>query len=179
MDGRLAGVVEGSDVDTPSDITIMNGPADPGAGNRPALSRRRALANAGALVGVLGVGWLADALASLPPGHTTSGPQSRQAGAFTLRLTLAPAQPVAGVATSVTIAVRDLAGQPGTPARFRGALDMPAMGMEPVEVAWQALPDGEYRASLTFPMSGAWSLVVTLLDASQHASTARFDIAVR
>jgi hypothetical protein len=128
---------------------------------------------------VLGIGWLADALASLPPRRPATGPQVRQAGIFTLALALAPATPAAGTATSLTLAVRDLAGQPAAPGRFRGALGMPAMGMEPVDLAWAARTTGIYQASVAFPMAGVWTLSVTLLGAGQHTSTAQFDIAVR
>jgi hypothetical protein len=146
---------------------------------RTTLSRRRALAIVGGLAGVLGLGWLADALATLPPGRAPSGPRVEEAGAFTVALTLAPATPRAAAPTRITVAVHDLAGQATEPARVRGALGMPAMGMDPVDVAWQALAPGQYGASVTFPMAGAWSLMVTLTDASQHDSTARFSIAVR
>ena len=128
---------------------------------------------------MLGVGWLADTLASLPLRRPATGPQVRQAGTFALALTLAPAAPSAGTATSLTVAVRDLAGQPAAPVQFQGALGMPAMGMEPVNIAWAARNTGTYQASVAFPMAGSWTLTVTLLGAGQHTSTAQFDVAVR
>jgi hypothetical protein len=148
-------------------------------GSRTTLSRRRALLVAGALAGVLGVGWLADALAGLPLRARTAGTGELEAGAFEVALTLAPTAPVAGADTGVTVAVHDLAGQRVAPARFYGALLMPAMGMYPVEPAWEPLTLGQYRAVVAFPMAGDWSLVVTLTDASGRASTTQFVISVR
>jgi hypothetical protein len=146
---------------------------------RTMLSRRRALAIVGGLAGVLGVGWLADALSSLPSGRGALGPRVVEAGAFTLALTLAPATPLAGMPATITVDVRDLAGQSAAPAHFRGAFGMPAMGMDPADVAWQAAAPGRYGASVTFPMAGAWELLVTIADAAAQTSTARFTIAVR
>ncbi|HEV2236896.1 MAG TPA: hypothetical protein VGR57_09585, partial [Ktedonobacterales bacterium] len=90
-----------------------------------------------------------------------------------------PAAPVAGSQTLVTIAVSDLAGQRTAPARFRGALAMPSMGMSPYEPTWQPAALGQYRTAAVFPMAGAWSLVVTLTDTTGRASAAQFTIAVR
>jgi hypothetical protein len=168
-------------VDLPSQITTTRRQEDGRAslGTRPALSRRRALTIAGALAGVLGVGWLADALASLPPRRSAAGPQFRQAGAFVLSLTPSPAVPAAGESANLSVTVRDLADQPTAPARFRGALGMPAMGMDPVDLAWAARSPGNYQASVAFPMAGSWTLTVMLQSADQRSSTAQFDIAVR
>jgi hypothetical protein len=146
---------------------------------RATLSRRRALAIVGALAGVLGVGWLADALAGLPPRGQHSGARVLEAGTFEVALTLAPAAPVAGNQTSITIAVRDLAGQRVAPTRFHGALSMPAKGMNPFEPAWEALAPGLYRAVTAFPIASAWSLAVSLSDASGRTATAQFAILVR
>jgi hypothetical protein len=146
---------------------------------QPTLSRRRALTIAGALAGVLGLGWLADALASLPLRRPATGPQVRQAGTFSVALTLAPVAPVAGAATNMTVVVRDLSGQRVAPARFRGGLGMPSMGMDLVDLAWVSRTTGEYYAAVPFPMAGVWTLLVTLVDASQRTSAAQFDVPVR
>lgn len=160
------------DRSTPS--TVPNRQIDP-----PALSRRRALAIAGALAGVLGVGWLADALAGLPWRGANAGARMLQAGTFDLAVTLSPAAPVAGVSASLTVGVHDLAGQRIAPARFRAVLLMPAMGMDPIEPVWEAITLGQYRASVVFAMAGAWSLAITLTDAHQQTTATEFDISVR
>ncbi|HEV2236158.1 MAG TPA: hypothetical protein VGR57_05800, partial [Ktedonobacterales bacterium] len=69
------------------------------AAARATVSRRRALAFVGALTGVLGVGWLADALAGLPARGQHAGSGALEAGAFQVALTLTPAAPVAGSQT--------------------------------------------------------------------------------
>jgi hypothetical protein len=168
-------------LDEQSTTTTSHNHADPPAavGSRATLSRRRALTVIGALAGVLGVGWLADALTGLPLGRPADGARLRQAGTFDVRLTLAPAAPVAGDATIITVGVLDLAGQRAAPARFRGALGMPAMGMASVDLTWEPLTLGQYRTSVSFPMAGVWALVATLTDANQKTTTTQFDIPVR
>jgi YtkA-like protein len=147
--------------------------------SRASLSRRRALTVIGGLAGVLGVGWLADALAGLPLGGPGGTISARQAGTFDVKLSLSPTGPVAGAATSITVAVLDLAGQRVAPAQFRGVLGMPRMGMDPVDLTWEPLTLGQYRATVSFPMSGVWSLLVTLAGTDRRTALARFDIPVR
>ena len=72
-----------------------------------------------------------------------------------------PAPPVAGVATTVTLTVRDAQQQPLRGARLQLEGHMSHPGMTPVVTPLTEQADGTYQAPLQFTMAGDWILVVS------------------
>lgn len=154
-------------------------PGSGAAGRR--VSRRTALAVAGGLAALLGLGWLGDSLAALPLGAASPDRSTHAVGLYRVRLTLAPAPPIAGRETSLTIAITDAAGAAVNGAHTRFALSMNAMDMGTTDLTAHASGDGQYTSAITFPMSGSWNVGVTIdIDApGQLAATTTFVVGVR
>lgn len=145
----------------------------------PRVSRRAALGLAGGLAGVLALGWLADALAQAPLGPPLPREAVRQVGAYRASLTLAPAAPVAGRAVTLTAAITTAAGAPVAGAQVGMRLFMAAMDMSMAPLPALSIGGGRYASSVTLPMSGAWSVELTLAIPGQASASAVFPLSVR
>jgi hypothetical protein len=76
-------------------------------------------------------------------------------------VTLDPAQPVVGAATTVRISLQTPDRQPLSAAAVRVAAHMTHPGMAPVVPEVLRTGDGEYETGVAFSMAGDWVLVVT------------------
>ena len=139
---------------------------------------RRTLAVIVALsvVGVLGVGWLADSLGVATP-TTASSALSRQIGLARVTLTVtAPDQP-GGAA--LLLRVTDVAGKPVVGATMVCALSMAAMGMSlPPARAQPTATPGVYRCAAPGLMAGVWTLALTLTPRGGETGHATFQVVV-
>jgi hypothetical protein len=146
----------------------------------PRISRRAALALAGATVGVLGVGWLADGLATLPLGPATDGPLTVQVGLYHVTLALRPAPPHAGLPCRVTLTVRGADGASLSGLEVEVAATMTEMGMLLPAVRAVEQPDHEsYGCSIVFAMSGAWQVRAQVILPTGAPFAAPFAVVVR
>jgi hypothetical protein len=146
----------------------------------PRISRRAALGIAGAVVGILGIGWLADALATLPIREATSGPLAVQLGLYRVTLALQPAAPHAGSPCQVTITVRGADGSPLSGLAIDVAATMIEMDMLfPTQRAAEQPDHQTYACALVFAMPGTWQVQARVRSPAMKALSATFDIVVR
>lgn len=150
-----------------------------GIARAPRVSRRAALALAGGLAGVIGLGWLVDTLAQVPLAGPLPRDLVRQVGAYQARLTLAPDNPVAGRSVSLTATITSASGAPPAAARVTMGLAMVAMDMSTPPLPALGLGGGRYVASVTPPMSGAWSVELVLAIPGRTTASAVFPLSVR
>lgn len=151
----------------------------PAAPDGQRVSRRSALAVAGALAGLLGLGWLGDMLAGLPLGAASADRSTHAAGLYRIRLTLAPSPPIAGRPVSLTVAVTDATGQLVNGAHAHLTLAMLAMDMGTTTLTARPSGNGQYTSATLFPMSGAWNVGVTIDAPGQPTATTTFMVGVR
>lgn len=108
-------------------------------------------------------------------GTAASCTQHRAAGGYTVTLSTGTCPAPAGSTTTVTIAVRNKAGQAvaGTVVTLRSV--MPSMGMSGDQIT--ALPHGSgYQASILLGMSGNWLLDVTVVPPGARPSNLQFTV---
>lgn len=145
----------------------------------PLRARRRAalVVTLIALV-VLGVGWLADGVASAPRSATAHA-QTREAGLATVTLSVAPSPLRATRRETLLVRVVDVSGAAVTDAAATCGLTMPAMdmGLSPVAATATTTP-GDYACDVWLPHSGSWSLVVTLTHVGTAPTHATFPLQV-
>lgn len=119
---------------------------------------------AGVIV-ALGVGVVADILATAPLRPPTQAGATRQAGLLTVQLTMSPQPLMAGAETTFTIRITDATGAPLTGAHVVCAFTMPSMSMPPQIITASPVASGAYSCRRALGVSGAWSLTVNLTPA--------------
>lgn len=147
------------------------------AGVRGRLARRAlAVIVALAVMGVLGVGWLADSVGMATP-ETSQGALSQQVGLARVTLTMAAPDQAGGGA--LLLRVTDVAGKPVVGARATCALSMTGMGMSlPAARAQPTSTPGEYRCAAAGLMPGAWTLALALTPPGGETGHATFQFVV-
>lgn len=169
---------------TRENLSQADGAMDDGEGairSRRAAPTRRWLAAlvALAVVAVLALGALADALGATLPQQTTQGALTRQVGRSTVSLTIIMAPQAAHQTEALEALVVDASGDAVVGAHMQCALSMlaMAMAMPPVTATPTGQP-GRYRCAAHALSSGAWSLALTLSLPSGETNHATFDFAV-
>jgi len=144
------------------------------------LSRRAlAIVVAVAVLGVLGVGWLADSVggATPPPGQRAL---TQQVGLTTVSVTLPTKAQRANANAAVLLRVIDVSGRAVVGARAQCALSMPAMAMTlPIAQAEATATPGVYRCPAQNLSPGEWALALTLVtpDGKTGRTTFQFVVA--
>jgi hypothetical protein len=133
---------------------------------------------AAAVVAVLALGWVADALGQISPAAPVANTQTQQAGLYRVSLTFDPSPPASGSTERFIVRVTDTSGRTIPGAQVRLGLSMPAMVMAPLQVT-AAPAGGDYRAEGGFPMRGGWVVIVEIAPARGDAVHTDFNIAVR
>lgn len=150
-----------------------------GAGSARAV-RGRALALGVALLvlAVLGTGWLADNLSTVPQAPTAIA-QTRQVGLATVALTTSPSPLRAHQAESVLLRVTDTTGAAVAGARIECAFTMPDMGMAlPTISAKPTAQPGVYVCAAQSFDAGAWTLGLTMTLPSGETGHTTFPLSV-
>lgn len=163
-------------VSTRADDLAATAPAPRAAG----WMARRALAIivAVAVLGVLGVGWLADSIGGAAPSPAQSA-LSQQVGLETVTLTLPTAAQRASAGAALLLRVTDVSGRAVVGARAECALRMPEMAMSlPTTQAAATTTPGVYRCSAQGLSPGAWSLALTLAASDGQTGHATFQFVV-
>jgi YtkA-like len=141
--------------------------------------RRAAILVIAAIIGVLALGWLADALGQFAPRTTFTNGETRQAGLYQVALTITPAPARTGQSVMVTARVEDVDGHPAMGLAARLTMTMPTMEMATVETPLALNADGIYEALVTLAMAGEWRVRVELTPPGAAAVRADFDVPVR
>lgn len=161
---------------TPSDSPAAATPA-PRRGWR--LSRRvLAIIVAVAVLGVLGVGWLADSVggATPAPGQSTL---TEQVGLATVSVTLPTAAQRVSANAALLLRVTDVSGRAVVGAQAQCALSMPAMAMTlPTTQAEATTTPGVYRCPAQDLSPGQWALALTLVTPDGKRGHATFQFVV-
>jgi YtkA-like len=143
------------------------------------MPRRAALTAAGGLGALLGLGWLADIMSSVPIGRPTAGTLTRAVGQYQVRLDLVPMPPVAGQPTQLTATVTTRSGAAIASAAVQFTLQAVTMDMGVETVVGHSLGAGRYAAVGIFPMSGTWSVTISVAVQAQPPAAASFTVGVR
>ncbi|HEX8729754.1 MAG TPA: hypothetical protein VF739_14075 [Ktedonobacterales bacterium] len=143
------------------------------------LSRRAlAIIVAMAVLGVLGVGWMADSIGGATPTPGQSA-LTRQVGLTTVTVTLPTAAQRATASEAVLLRVTDVTGRVVVGARAECALSMPAMAMSlPATQAEATATPGVYRCPAQGLSPGAWALALTLATPDGQTGHATFQFVV-
>jgi hypothetical protein len=141
--------------------------------------RRIAILVIAAIIGVLALGWLADALGQFAPRTTFTNGETRQAGLYRVALTITPAPASTSQSVIVQARVEDVDGHPAKGLAARLTMTMPTMEMATVETPLALNADGTYQALVTFAMAGEWRVRVELAPPGAAAVRADFDVPVR
>jgi hypothetical protein len=161
---------------TPSD----NPAATTSAPRRVGRLSRRALAVivAVAVLGVLGVGWLADSV-----GGATSAPRqsalTKQVGLATVSVTPPTTAQRSSANAALLLHVTDVSGRAVVGAQAQCVLSMPAMAMTlPTAQAETTTTPGVYRCPAQGLSPGAWALALTLVTSDGKTGHATFQFVV-
>lgn len=134
---------------------------------------------AGGLAAVLGLGWLADALAQAPLAAPLPRDTIRQVGGYRVSLTFAPSTPMAGRPVSMTAAITSAGGAPLVDARVTMRVLMVAMDMSTPWLSALPVGGGRYVTTVAVPMSGAWNAEVKVAPPGSATASADFPFSVR
>ncbi len=146
---------------------------------RAGVSRRAAVLIALGVVAILALGWVVDGLGTLAPTTRFANGQSQQAGLYRVSLALDPSPPRAGAKTRLAVHVTDATGAAVSTAQVQLEVAMPAMDMAPVMLPTTPGGKGDYQATTSFPMSGAWDVTARLIRQGASSVQTTFSIAVR
>lgn len=135
-----------------------------------------ALAIASLVIAVLGIGWLADGLATTSSGATT-GALKQQMGSATVEVIVSRTPLRANRPESLTLRITDTTGAPIAGAHIQCALSMPKMGMElPGGAATPTARPGDYVCPAQTLDAGVWTLALTVALPSGKTDHARFQL---
>jgi nitrogen fixation protein FixH len=141
--------------------------------------RRVAALVAVAIIGVLALGWFADALGQVAPRATFTNGETRQAGLYRVALTIDSVPARAGEAATLIARVEDGDGHLADGLTTRLVMTMPTMEMASLETSLQPSSSGAYWAQTVFPMAGEWLVRVELTSPGAAPIHADFSVPVR
>lgn len=128
-----------------------------------------------AILATLGIGALADTLATAPLRPATRLTTTQQAGIYGLKLSVSPEPLKAGARTTFAMQVTDATGAAVENAQVVCNFTMPAMPMPLMLVtARSGSSVGIYTCQETLTSPGAWALTVTLTPRGRSAAHTTF-----
>lgn len=159
-----------------TDDLAVAAPAPRTAGS---LARRGlAIIIAVAVLGVLGVGWLADSIGGAAP-EPGQNALRQQVGLATVTVTLPTAAQRTDASAALLLRVTDVTGRVVVGARAECALSMPEMAMTlPTTQAEATATPGVYRCPAQGLSPGAWALALTLATPDGQTGHATFQFVV-
>jgi hypothetical protein len=120
--------------------------------------------------------WLVLALLTAALPGSACGRGSQSDSSLSLAWTLRPAPPIAGPAT-LTVTVRDRAGEPVSNATLHLEGHMSHAGMAPVLADGAQRTPGVYEVPFSFTMQGDWVLLVSATLPDGRRTERRIDVA--
>jgi hypothetical protein len=123
-------------------------------------------------------GFGADNNSGLAPAKLGEMVSTSHTGALQLSLSVNPDPPQGGP-TTLTIKVKDPAGQLVTGAQVRWSMDMTNMRMGPQGGQMTELGSGSYQTRAAFSMGGPWRINVDVSKDGQALGSGYFDLQVR